>query len=897
MKLARDIVERTVDGELKRDANARLIGIRGEALWEGELDVTLRDTPWRLVSCDSRLDISAHLARAEADQRLVLVAPFDDSTIGLDVLSRLARQRMLEVDRWQLVLDRFGARNVDSRVPIEPWLADLLLSPNASVPQVATGWLDEDTLWRTTFLQAMDLDSGAPDAQALLRWSVEEPRRARFYALPDDARAGLLKRLGDTLGALSQPLLALLGSGQAAALLPLGLVCEVLFPNSGKRRSDALKDAVTRLERVLDEHTLESLEGQAWRRVAMSVFDALPNAERDVQQQHASDWLERLKIGNKAGNSLVFKDGFDQRLAAFAEALKNAIHRQDSLGEVRACLDAIEAHTEAARYNDLIDRLHMVERALRWVHVHGGLPSTLGEMGRWHAQHGAYIDLARRALLGGIAHEQLASAVTALRKHLQQLRDQINHQFAKQLTHLSSALGGDSILPVEHFLDRIVCRLPKGQRALVVVMDGMDASTFAELNMSIERTGWIRHALIDGTADAGMLAALPTVTEYSRTALLSGALGQGDAQSERRNFSQHKALAARSQGAPQLFHKGDLTDDGAGDLSMKVRAAIDDARCGVVGVVINAVDDHLAKSDQLRLRWDVAAFRLLGPLLEVARAASRAIIITADHGHVLEADAQQLPGDVAERWRPAGSPVVEGEIEITGARLQQATGLDSAVLLWSEQYRYARRKMGYHGGASLQEAVVPLAIYASVEMDDEHWQESTPQLPDWWHRSFGGVAGPVIATAPAVASKASKKASRKPVNHAQIGLFEEASKADANEETSQHAAPEWIDALFVSESYAEQKASAGRVVLDDNKMRILLSTLHASAGRVPQLMLAKALSVPVLRMNGMLIAASRMLNIDGWRILTVEEAADSVRADRIVMLDMVSLRKQFELDT
>ena len=134
------------------------------------------------------------------------------------------------------------------------------------------------------------------------------------------------------------------------------------------------------------------------------------------------------------------------------------------------------------------------------------------------------------------------------------------------------------------------------------------------------------------------------------------------------------------------------------------REALRDERRRVVGAVLNAVDDHLAKSEQMQLAWRFDSIRLLPAILMEAHAAGRAVVLTSDHGHVLEAGGVKLPGDGEGRWRSAAAPATALEIETGGARVRAATGLERIVLPWSETVRYGSKRNGYHGGGSLQEA-------------------------------------------------------------------------------------------------------------------------------------------------------------------------------------------------
>jgi hypothetical protein len=66
--------------------------------------------------------------------------------------------------------------------------------------------------------------------------------------------------------------------------------------------------------------------------------------------------------------------------------------------------------------------------------------------------------------------------------------------------------------------------------------------------------------------------------------------------------------------------------------------------------------------------WDLASLGPLGWLLGAAEA-GRVVILTADHGHVLDngrSIARPQPTQGGERWRTAEKRPTDGEIEITG---------------------------------------------------------------------------------------------------------------------------------------------------------------------------------------------------------------------------------------
>ena len=95
--------------------------------------------------------------------------------------------------------------------------------------------------------------------------------------------------------------------------------------------------------------------------------------------------------------------------------------------------------------------------------------------------------------------------------------------------------------------------------------------------------------------------------------------------------------------------------------------------------VYNAVDDHLSGPDQLHQRWALEDLRLLLPILREAREARRVVVVTADHGHLLEDGTTPVDasrgGEAAEpgdRWRPGTKALSAREMVATSGRVVTA---------------------------------------------------------------------------------------------------------------------------------------------------------------------------------------------------------------------------------
>src|SRR3546814_13264787 len=131
-------------------------------------------------------------------------------------------------------------------------------------------------------------------------------------------------------------------------------------------------------------------------------------------------------------------------------------------------------------------------------------------------------------------------------------------------------------------------------------------------------TAWLREGL-----PLALLATLPSVTECSRASLLSGRLTRGLANHEKQAFRNHEGLKRASKAAkpPLLLHKAGLEQ--SHQLTAEASSAIADTEQRIVGVVINAIDDALAKSEQVRIDWTMESIPLLTEVLEHARRAGR----------------------------------------------------------------------------------------------------------------------------------------------------------------------------------------------------------------------------------------------------------------------------------
>ena len=103
------------------------------------------------------------------------------------------------------------------------------------------------------------------------------------------------------------------------------------------------------------------------------------------------------------------------------------------------------------------------------------------------------------------------------------------------------------------------------------------------------------------------------------------------------------------------------------------------------------------------------------------------------------------------------------------------------------------------------------------------------------------------------------------------------------------AVPAWLDGLFRASVYAEQKQLGGRIPPSDDSIRKLLTALYEQGGKLTSAALAGKMQQPSFRLPGLLAAIQRVLNVEGYPILTRDEASDTVQLNRELLC------RQFDL--
>ena len=887
---------------------ARAIGIGMPALDEATpapsvLRIGSEELP--VIRCGSVLALRERLVDLPAaGPPLVVLTDLSQAELGDDLVARFAHRELFSIEAWQLVKERFKVLNIDPRlVERHPWTARALLDaePEAGYPPVPSGFLDAETAWRHLFETLAGIPCGARDPEALLAWALDGAPAEKLNALPEAVRTGLAVATEASAGRTARAIFECAGR-LGRRTVSVGLAARVLFDSDAQGDERSAK-ARGKLEALLGLHDLDAALARGWidaaegvvrRRLARRADSGTATSPMALSVESigtvmavladADVLLQELGAADLAWRSGLLRASLDQRLAALARELIAFV--DGDAHEIPAALrDAAGDVLDHALSADVLRRPLGVEMALRlagWLAARrrGGEGSrqSFGEAARAYRSAGGFVDWARTCLWDGDSSQRLGEAYAALARQADLARQQGNREFGRLLAGWPGSGPHDrSLLGVEAVLDRWIAPLARVQPVLVLVIDAMSMAVFRELERDLVWRGWVELVAEDGPERPVVVAALPTVTEVSRTSLLCGGIRSGNASTEKDGFAGHAGLrsACAPAAPPVLFHKGDLREAGVAGVPRGVAESIADPDHRVVGVVINAVDDHLAKGEQVPVAWTARQIRPVEELLEACRSSGRVVLLASDHGHVLERETELRDVDGAERWRPAVGAPADDEVLLQGPRV--VTEGRRLLAPWSERVRFSMKKNGYHGGATLQEVVLPFGVFALPETAAHvaGWREAAQETPGWWRWRVETVPQDEPQPAlPAAEPQPTALARRLPPRGETGDLFAQPD-VDASRPTET-----WIDRLIETDLFAAQRRQAARTALPEERIRAVLAALDARGGKLTGPALAERLGVPLFRLGGIVSALRRILNVDGYDVLSVDDASDTVQLNR-----------------
>ncbi|MEI8240786.1 MAG: BREX-2 system phosphatase PglZ, partial [Actinomycetota bacterium] len=685
-----------------------MLALRAAPSWAGADHVMVGDERVLVRACTSALAVREAMLERETDEWLVVLTDRPADDLGLTLLARMLHQQVEPIDVWHTVPGLFDARTVAPELRVlGSWVAAALVEqrPITGYPVAPAGVVTLDHALRVLTASVLGVRDDALDPAGLLTWTADPAARERWRSQPDQVRDGIVEWARSSLGPVASIAFDVASSVGTVDAITIGLAADVLWPES-RSVPDAATAARVRLEPLVNGVALEPgparLLAASARGVLLRLGSESPAKEagplrRSALLARAEALLQDIGWPEGAQRSTILPSGYDARLLALAAALTGE-------GDVEECVAPLLAH-DLARLEraDATARAQMATRLYRWLSASDATATDLQQALLRQARDDAWVDRAAADVWAGSTVPEVSAAYKAILDRVADRRTAHDRQFAALLADATTRdLLPSGTIPIESLVARVVRPLSTKGGVLMIVVDGMSTAVAAELVDGALSRGWTECVPADDVVlRTAALAVLPTLTRYSRTSLFAGELGAGSQADEKRLFP--------DVGGGPVFHKDDLRA-GAGELLPdSLRQAVA-SNAPIVAVVLNTVDDALAKHDPGGTDWTVDAVQHLGPLLELAAVQGRTVVMTSDHGHVVERGGESRSHEGAEaRFRHAdGAAAVIDEVALTGRRVLVPGG--SVVAAVDESVRYGRKAAGYHGGASAAEVTIPVIV-------------------------------------------------------------------------------------------------------------------------------------------------------------------------------------------
>lgn len=889
----------------------------------------------------------------DGEQRVAFLIGWPQSQVPVDLSWRFASagkvHRVGKADRLRAV---FGGP--DSLVAIDPGVArsrlgSLLLAVPSPPLRTSVGRITFDLAYETWLRAAWGLGEGSSlGLDTLLAWAATHGRQDDFRALMDapDAsgvREELREFLGRRVSEVAPLVWDLWEQGKGRALLQFAILFEALGEADGGGPIGAVRTA--------SKHAL-GLQGPAfeaaWRPLGRAVDMALRELQRVgdpafvrqmlVEAQTHLDASEQAEL--VASNRLPI--AWRLRLDAFGRTLEGAAAHPTiaAVEQARSDLLALErhAHFTEADQRRTIECAEMATRLLAWLVARTDPRTPKGRhtyaeaegLAVWYAQEGGYLDWARHRSRGA-GDSVFGRGISKVLAEVDRIRVEQDRRFAQGLVAwLEEHQPQHELLPIDEaakvFGAQFLERDPQ-RRALVLLIDGMAWAQAVSLLESLDQgstpwcpVAWNVEAFPKRSSFfTPVIASLPSVTNISRSAFFAGKpMEPGkkhNASDNAKHWAANKAVKKLFSGmaVPKLMLRGEgFTTDGSA--AREALTLIADTTQPIVALVINAIDETLKADTQARGAWTADEIGPLRELLEAAREAGRAVLITSDHGHV---SGQRLEwtgfssGAGSSRWRPWREEDAVHEYEVAvpypQAWAPAGDGIKGVICLADDEHSYSNQShYGEHGGATLAEVLAPTFMIACENLQPQPIIEPDRALelrrvpaPDWWHLDVrppskgrkDAVSAPSVAAAKVTAKTkdAIVKERAGQLRIQSIVPAEPGPRLDAAEPTAEPYVSSGTRALIARvEKNPLFLARAEQPALRDQVLRALEFLLERN-NHAPSGAFASHLGDQPYRAGGLVSSLSVILNVDGYEVLTHDPVA------RLVRLNAEALKMGFGL--
>ncbi len=876
-----------VSATRKHGEDVSTLGVHATDAAIDDVDLEIDGRPWQVRRFESAYLLRRALSRLGKNERMVAVTSLDEGVLGIDVLSRFPSPRLERVEPWRMVREYFEAETLDPRLSSLAWLPRVVqaMAGRGGIHPSPDRHLSLEHVWQE--LLAM---LGVPRRPLSVRLLLEVPVSTAsnlLEAVPEDCRRPWLDAMEQRVGAVVGPagvgIVRAWASPSAASPVVLGIALDALLRSNDTDRVNAGWVRLADRSAVGEDRSAPAYG--PWAEAAVGCARDLllsdPRGFDELVQASGRFLIDVLKVSPCAAASRVLPEGLDAARSTLAQAIESFLQAPtDPAGLVRLAEagSEVESHVQGSGSAETIRLIRRVAAGLAVVASDG---LHLDELGTQYRDDLAWLESASDQLEGGHGQEALGRAVEALRGSVRGRLHAFSATFGEAVAR-EFASGRGPFLPLEDVLATVVDPLVKDTggrsdagKVLMIVMDGMSWPVARRVFAEIDRRSTLRRLTLEPQGRwRPVVSPLPSVTKVARASLIAGRLQQGGQQEERDGL---RAAVARfgwfnQSGQDQVLHKASLDANARTVIGLQ---------SSVVVAVVNAVDDQLKTGGQLRPGWSLDELPVLKDLLDAAEFERRAVVLVADHGHIGSAAGEPKRGSESggERWRTDADPVAEGEILVQGDRVMLPVPGGPIVVPVDDRVRYAARAAGHHGGASPQEMICPLAVFvpSTIEIAERWIQEST-RPPDWW--TLDQVPAGSLLSDQAVAEDSRLAASTRIADSGPRPSEAREPAAASIPVVSSVPTGGWIGALLATDLFESQRTGAGRRAPEREKVERMLVLLDAAGGAMGMDELASRMQMVRTRLQGLVTSVARILNLDGFQVLSITDAGQQVRLDR-----------------
>ena len=672
---------------------------------------------WTIISYKSVIDLRKQLWESKPS-RIILILPKDANRTALADILASRHPKVLIADSASILngLADLDLPSDEQLTPLLPHLVSKLellkrynkanLRPSNVPAFILSVLLNSDVFVQegkaqdsasTVFAQVAQGEGKLPqEAEPFIveylsvlpkEWRGKIGQLLRFSANRSNVLAELLKTYtqlsGGGLGLMDVALMELMGENQSQEQLQEWAKCirQALFAVPSWGRKVALK---AEKGGVPDRLALERSEGIDYLRSAL---------EHDIKTQ-----VKEIVDGKRSSLDSAW---WSEHL--FAPEMEAEIKVAKEISALMDVLALVSEIKETAENSDL--------GKVRWA--------------QWYAENGAYGDLLWMRLKKQIPKVPwLADEIAKVSKRYQEARSKLNRLFAKELVeNYKMWVNGKDVPTVANILTQFVKPtlqknkqpptpvaevaklLGKGDKALLLIVDGLNYPIWRNIASDIAKR---RLSL----SEKPVISLLPTVTGVGRKAIFAGMSPQtfypylGEDETEEKSGEETSLKDVKIA----FFRKRHLNEQFA-----SVNSTIADADVDLVCVILNEIDDALrAQSGDLTKNLDDLTY--LSSLLQIGIDTNRVVIIASDHGFTPDGSERVKLEDVKVKEDFDRFAVVNDDVEAEGVIVAQDLLYDfggRVALLTDFGTRLKIPHNGYHGGASLEEVIVPCAVITS----------------------------------------------------------------------------------------------------------------------------------------------------------------------------------------